>query len=123
MSKSFIPRLARAAAVFVLTSTIAQADVFYVTDSVADVITRINQAGAKTSYPEPPTGLLEPQQVVIDAAGNSFVADSALGKVMLIPPGGGTATPFGNDVAGAICLAFAPNGVLHGGVGARWQRL
>ena len=119
LSSSNMPRIsaagpfACAAALLSLIPAIARADAFYVTDSTQDVITRINRIGFTTSFPAGPSGLVEPQQVVLDAAGNAFVADSGLGKVMRFPADGSTPVQEGNDVPGVNALAFSPSGVLH----------
>ena len=92
----------------------SRADVFLVPDPTADRIARVNSAGVVTNAVS--TGLNTPEQVALDADGDFFVADSALGSVLEFPAAGGGPNPVGDAVPGVTTLAFDANGVLHVGL-------
>jgi hypothetical protein len=71
----------------------------------------VNTAGAVSNAIS--IGLDTPEQVAVDAAGNLYVADSGLGKVLQYPASGGGPNQIGDAVPGVTSLAFDAAGVLH----------
>jgi hypothetical protein len=107
----FVPLIVAAVMSAIVSIPPLHADVFYVPDVTGDTITRVNNAGAKNAVVD--TGLVTPQQVAVDAAGDFYVADSGVGKVLKYPSAGGAPTQVGNDVPELSALAFDANGILH----------
>jgi hypothetical protein len=90
----------------VLLAPALHADVFLVPDATADLIVRVNSAGAKSNLVT--SGLTTPEQAVVDASGNLYGA----GKVLESPLVGGGPIQIGDAVSGVTALAFEPGGNL-----------
>lgn len=104
-------------ALFILTASIAsvRADVVFVATITDDVIARVSSAG--NTSPVISAGLINPQGIVYDSAGNAYVSNTASGSndgsILKFPAGGGAAVTMAAGVGIPTGLALDSTGNLY----------
>jgi DNA-binding beta-propeller fold protein YncE len=88
--------------------------VMYVSDPGTGDIDKVNSAGVVSIYA---TGFSNPQGLALDSSGNLYVANNGTGKILVVPPGGGSSSVFASLPGAPYGMAFDGSGNLLVAVG------